>query len=105
MTAQDLGLAKILDLPYDSALTIQRLKEWIEDKTNLAASAQRLVFQGHELRDDYTLGDYPIFDDDSDADDEDHPLLHVVLRIEYQRHLQLLRQALAEDLDRVESEY
>ena len=51
---------KLLNLPADSANSIEKVKQRIQDKEGISPDQQHLIFKGQELQDDRTLGDYNV---------------------------------------------
>ena len=63
---------KILIIGIHSSSTIEDLKEKICDSERIAASSQRLIFEGKQLEDNKTLADYNI---------KNESTLHMVLKL------------------------
>ena len=63
---------KILVIGIHSSSTIEDLKEKICDSERIAASSQRLIFEGKQLEDNKTIADYYI---------KNESTLHMVLKL------------------------
>ena len=63
---------KILIIGIHSSSTIEDLKEKICDSERIAASSQRLIFEGKQLEDNKTIADYNI---------KNESTLHMVLKL------------------------
>lgn len=64
------GKSIVVDL--NPNMTIGQVKQHVEQLENIPVDQQRLIYQGKQLEDDHTLGDYNITDEAT---------IHLVLRL------------------------
>lgn len=63
---------KSIQINYDTTMTIATIKDEVMKKQNIPVAQQRLIFNGKQLEDQYTVADYNINPDD---------VIHLVLRL------------------------